>query len=460
MSGLAIRSRAARDLGCVTLLCAAIAGFPAAAWSDNNGPSARPATAAAAKPTPDQPAAAEPAETTTLASSTASNPAVNATAGAASTTAGAAATTQAAGAAPDAAESTTVSTSVGPSSDALSETLSETLEDRSRFQGWAVLPAVFYLPEWGFSATAAALVYFRTDRDSDKKSELRAEGTVTNRGGFSTSLKPKLWLGPYKLRSKLALSQREREYYGIGNDTPSSDGEIYDSRYVALYLEGMRQVVGPWRVGVTGYIKKTTMLTLEPGGLLDMDTATGSDGGLLSGVGILAEYDTRDDTYGPRDGILAQSSVRVYNGTLGSDYDFVQIDLDFRRFIGLPWGHVLGVHARSEMRFGDSPFNDTSNAGGKSLLRGMLKGRYRDNHMAGAQLEYRLPLWWRFGAVGFAGLGRVASELDQFDLSGWKYSVGAGLRFAVKPKDNVNVRMDIGAADGEMNVYLDILESF
>lgn len=431
---------AIRQLGCVAFLCTVIAGFPATAWSDNS-----------------ESVSPIPVTMTTAVNATAASTTVTGTSAANTTAAGSAISSAAT---IDATESTTLTESVGPSHDSLTDSLSESLEDTSRFQGWAVLPAVFYLPEWGFSATAAALMYFRADDNHKKKSEVRAEGTITNRGGFSTSLKPKLWLGPYKIKSKLALSQREREYFGIGNEASSSAKEIYDSRYVALYLEGMRHLVGGLRVGATGYIKKTTMLSLEPGGLLDMDTVTGSDGGVLAGLGVIAEYDTRDDSYGPRHGQLAQTVVRVFDDELGSDYDYVQVDLDFRRYFGLPYGHVLGLHARSELRFGDSPFNDTSNAGGKSLLRGMIKGRYRDRHVAGAQLEYRLPLWWRFGAVGFAGLGRVAHQVSDFDLNGWKYSVGAGLRFAVKPKDHVNVRMDIGTADGEMNVYLDILESF
>jgi outer membrane translocation and assembly module TamA len=99
-------------------------------------------------------------------------------------------------------------------------------------------------------------------------------------------------------------------------------------------------------------------------------------------------------------------------------------------------------------------------AGGGRLLRGMLEGRYRDDLFIGGQAEYRFPLWWRFGGVTFAGLGRVAGAFEELDLTGLKHSVGAGLRFAVKPDERINLRFDAATADGAFNLYFGIGEAF
>ncbi len=330
------------------------------------------------------------------------------------------------------------------------------------FKGWAVLPAVFYLPEWGFSATGAALLYFQMDDRSAKKSEMRLEGTVTSRGGYSASIKPKIWLdgGKYKLYTRLSVSHRPREFFGFGNDTPSSAEETYDSRYFAAWPQVSRQLTQKIRLGLTGMVKHNELIEVESDGLLAQGNIPGTGTTLTTGMGLRLEYDTRDSTYAPRSGELLSTQLSVFSDVLGGDFNFISYRIDLRHYIGLPYGHVVGLHARSEHRFGTAPFFENSRAGGKRLLRGMVKGRYNDNHLAGAQVEYRLPVFWRVGMVGFAGVGRVANRLDEFDLSGWKYSVGTGLRFAARPDDGVNIRADMGYSDGEINFYLDILEAF
>jgi outer membrane translocation and assembly module TamA len=60
------------------------------------------------------------------------------------------------------------------------------------------------------------------------------------------------------------------------------------------------------------------------------------------------------------------------------------------------------------------------------------------------QTEYRLPLWKRFGLAGFAGGGDVASKLSRFALNDFKTSYGFGLRYAVSPKEKINIRLDWG----------------
>ena len=82
--------------------------------------------------------------------------------------------------------------------------------------------------------------------------------------------------------------------------------------------------------------------------------------------------------------------------------------------------------------------------GGPSLMRGYMPTLNRDHDLAALQVEYRLPLPWRFGAVGFAGAGAIGHRLGQLGLDDVRFSYGAGLRFAIDPRERLNLRADFG----------------
>lgn len=98
--------------------------------------------------------------------------------------------------------------------------------------------------------------------------------------------------------------------------------------------------------------------------------------------------------------------------------------------------------------------------GGAELMRGYYEGRYRDKQFIGGQAEYRMPIWWRFGAAAFAGLGDVAPAIQEFRLSSFKPSYGLGLRFMVNPKEKVNIRLDYAWGQQTSGFYLEITEAF
>lgn len=107
------------------------------------------------------------------------------------------------------------------------------------------------------------------------------------------------------------------------------------------------------------------------------------------------------------------------------------------------------------------PFQSMPALGGAQRMRGFFDWRFRDDHMVAAQLEYRFPVWWRFGAAVFGGVGDVAPELDAFELGGLELAGGAGVRLALNPKDRVNLRFDFGAtSEGDANLYITLGEAF
>ncbi len=94
-------------------------------------------------------------------------------------------------------------------------------------------------------------------------------------------------------------------------------------------------------------------------------------------------------------------------------------------------------------------------------MRGYFNGRYRDSKLMAIQAEYRFPLKGRFGAAAFAGTGRVGHVFSDFALSGFKPSVGAGLRYAILKHERLNLRFDVGFGNfNSVNYYLMLGEAF
>jgi len=76
------------------------------------------------------------------------------------------------------------------------------------------------------------------------------------------------------------------------------------------------------------------------------------------------------------------------------------------------------------------------------------------------QAEYRMPLFWRFGAVAFAGVGGIAPGIDQLGDSTVLPSAGVGLRFAASKTYRVNVSLDAAWGKDSSAVYFYIGEAF
>jgi outer membrane protein assembly factor BamA len=332
-------------------------------------------------------------------------------------------------------------------------------EPTSRRDGWVFLPGMTYTPETGLNMAGAAMRYFPGGARTSRLL-LTVEASTSARG--TVSFDPDVWFadGKYHLGGSAWANYLDYTYFGIGNDTRMADGEDFTAVRMTVRPELVRRVAEDLYAGALYELRYENVSEVEEGGMLDTGAATGGGGGLVSGLGLLVRWDSRDHSFAPRSGGVVTVSPRAYHSMLGSDFDFTRLLVDASWFVGLGGEHVLAAQGQIDLRGGEPPFSYMAQAGSRSLLRGMLEGRFRDRHFIGAQLEYRYPLWWRFGGVAFAGLGRVAPAIRDFDLTGLKYSVGGGLRFAIKPQERINVRLDFARSNDDSAYYFSLLEAF
>src|SRR5262249_52991096 len=67
-------------------------------------------------------------------------------------------------------------------------------------------------------------------------------------------------------------------------------------------------------------------------------------------------YDRRDDPALPTQGLLIHFRGELGSGLIGSDYDFLRLQTLLRKWVPLPWGHVLRFTGFAGVVFGRAPF--------------------------------------------------------------------------------------------------------
>jgi hypothetical protein len=333
------------------------------------------------------------------------------------------------------------------------------------------IPVVFYQPETGLGFGATAVYTYYMGRAADAKegkpilpSTIAPVALYTTKKQIIVALRAELFpIGsPYRLVGEAAFTKFPNKFWGIGNDTPDALEEDYTPIAVSFLAEGQMEMVRNWYFGASVQFAHRELQEVEPGGLLDSGFVPGAEDGNLIGLGLLFTYDTRRNVWYPRSSSLHQLRATLFDGTFGSDYEYLSVSLDLRRYLPLFGTHVLALRAYGSGTTSSPPFDVMPQLGGDRLLRGYFQGRYRDQDLVALQAEYRFPVWWRFGAAVFGGAGQVAPEIEGFRLNAFHTSAGFGVRFLLAEEQAVHLRADFawGLNKETSGFYLGIGEAF
>jgi len=332
--------------------------------------------------------------------------------------------------------------------------------------GVVVIPVILYMPETKLGGGVGGLLTFRSadSARTERPSSLYFYAIYTQLKQFSTQWEPEFYFKKekYLLRSKFIFEKYPDKFWGVGSDTPENAEENFTPRTFSLETSFQTRILAKQNLyaGIQYIIESYKMLKTDSGKSLSQRRWLGSTGATSSGLGFIINWDTRDNIFTPRRGNYWQLSIAFNRKFLGSDFNYTSLKLDIREFFPVMASHVLAFQALFQSATGDVPFKSYAKLGGDSIMRGYYLGRYRDNYLMTVQGEYRLPIWWRFGLVGFAGLGNVADKLGSFDLGEFKYSCGFGIRFKVVPKEGTNLRLDFAWGKGTSGFYFTARESF
>jgi Omp85 superfamily domain len=330
--------------------------------------------------------------------------------------------------------------------------------------GWAGLPIVTYAPETELALGAFGSHFFRIGEStaSSRPSSVSAVVLYTFRNQLITELIPELyWNSDHThLWTKFDYRRYPNRLWAIGPNSPNDSEEPYTENRWRWQARMGQMLKRP--LFLYGHVRliQMTLEDEEPGGLLATDQVPGAAGGLTFEFGPGFAWDTRDHALVPHRGAYYDFRLLTSQPALGSAYEYTTLTLDLRQYLPVMPGHTVAGNFYIALQDGQAPFYLIPQLGGSERLRGYLEGRFRDNTLMLAQVEYRLPLIWRFGGVVFAGVGNVARTFREFGNSVPKWSLGGGLRFLLNADEKLNLRADFGFGRDTFGFYINAGEVY
>jgi hypothetical protein len=328
-----------------------------------------------------------------------------------------------------------------------------------------VLPIIASSIETGWSFGGAGAATFRVGKRDTLSRTSNVEGVAlyTTRHQFVSALNGSIYFPGERFiaNAQLSYSSFPDEFWGLGKIAPDSNEEAYKFKQYFVFLHPQFLISRNLFLGVVYQYQRVFNIDYAPGGLFDTENVVGRYGYHVSGIGMSVTYDTRNNAFAPDKGVMLQFYFDEFAPILGSNYLYTSYVLDLRRFLRIYKDQVLALQVLGNFNVGQVPLRSLAYLGGSSTMRGYYAGRFRDKNAGVLQAEYRAPLFWRLGAVGFADMGNVGPEARDINLYHFKYSYGGGLRVALNQSEKLNLRLDYGLAKGGSNgFYLQLGEAF
>jgi len=316
---------------------------------------------------------------------------------------------------------------------------------------------------WSFGGAASFTFHLRTLRDTvTRTSNLQALALYTQHNQLVAAITGAIYFPGEKFifNQQFTYSHFPDKFWGLGKTTTENNKEPYDFSQFYIYLHPQRLIGSSLFIGLRYEYQKVMKIRYVPGGLFDQEIIAGKTEYHVSGLGLSFTYDTRNNAFSPDNGAMLQIYFNHFNTVIGSDYRFTNFVIDLRRYLKLYRRQVLAMQAFGFFNTGEVPLRSLASLGGYNTMRGYYNGRYRDKNQGVLQAEYRVPLFWRFGAVAFGDIGNVAEKLSGINFQYLKYSYGGGIRIALNKAEKLNLRLDYGIGQGSSGFYFQLGEAF
>lgn len=329
-----------------------------------------------------------------------------------------------------------------------------------------IYPTIAFSPETSWEIGFSSLyLYYAAKDTSNRLSEISAFTYYTFENQYG------LWLDHanygvddrYIFLGRLRAQSFPLLYHGIGLNTPADPLARVDAFYLLWKEHFLRKIKGDWFAGLYTDVQAIPRPEFVNLSETEYDLPLGYDGSFNLGLGLSLVYDNRQNVLNVREGYYSEWSFLRYQDWWGSDFNLTSFLVDQRAFKKLGQNQVLAGQVLGQFVNGAAPFHMLSLMGGESMMRGYYYGRYRENNLLAAQLEYRiLPFSFskRWGASFFMGAGQVFPEWQALQNQNWLLAGGGGIRFLIFPQKDIYTRLDLAFTEEGPGFYFFIGEAF
>ncbi len=173
---------------------------------------------------------------------------------------------------------------------------------------------------------------------------------------------------------------------------------------------------------------------------------------VTSGLGLIAEWDSRDNFFSPRKGYNVQTEYLIYDDLIGSD-----IDYNYFMFKSLNYWPI-NKHIRTNLRldwqaaYSDTPLPTFTIPGME--LRGLPMMKYQGERVAVSELELVWQIDLRWNVSVFGGSGRAAKETSGLKDAPSRTTKGIGFRYQVARRYGFDMGIDIAKGPEDEVFYI------
>jgi len=349
---------------------------------------------------------------------------------------------------------------------------------------FVIAPSIGSKPSTGLNAGLAGNVaFFQGDTDTTHISSVSGGLKVSQKGQTLSGMKFAVFSDSNKwfVQGDNRLSLTSQNTYGLGSDTGPEDSANVKYDLFRLYESVYRKVGEGLYVGA-GF-NFSALTNIRPGSsstdvfddsaYLAYSSRNGftAQGQTSAGPSVGLIFDTRDNAINAQRGWLASATYRTFfDGFLGGDSSWQELYVDVRTY------RNLEADGRQRLAFwflsdmvvgGTAPYLDLPTSAGDTYgrsARGYSEGRYRGEHLAYGEVEYRNTLTQN-GLLGFVAflntttIGSVDAGTRLFDT--FAPGAGFGFRVLLNKRSRTNLCTDYGwGKDGSRGFYLSIQEAF
>jgi hypothetical protein len=319
-------------------------------------------------------------------------------------------------------------------------------------------------PTIGTGLGAAALLFFRASKaDTVSPSSTAGLGGIyfdtkswAVAGGVRLNMREDRW----RVTAAIAGADLRYDLYGPGAEvSPTSGVGVKQSMFGGL-LQAQVRAVSRVYLGAR-YVLAQVKTEVENAGT-PLPPGVGRDQADLrvAALGPVVSFDSRDNQFFPLTGWAADLRADFYGSGLGSEYGFEKYELNVRAFFPIREGDALAAQVYACGIGGRAPFFLQCLYGSAGVLRGYPVGKYYDETMFGAQVEYRWHVLPRWIVAGFVGVGGVAPTFGSYSSDNLLPAAGIGVRWIAEPKEKATLRLDYAWGKDRGAFYLSIGEAF
>jgi len=238
------------------------------------------------------------------------------------------------------------------------------------------------------------------------------------------------------------VNNNYEDFLGSGRPVSTTDSiDVAAVRYLKLYSDN-------WYLGMQLLSTNYAILADDAltGEILDL---LGLTGFRSNAIGLVANYDTRDNQNSPASGSSFLIQNQAYRKSFGGDVTFDAYTMNYSTYLQHGDGHVTAVRVKGRWTH-DAPSSGYSTV----ELRGYTRGGYLAPHMTLAEIDERIRITGRWGASFSAGVAYLYGGEDGREAESDLFpATSAGVIFTIKPEEKMVIRAEYALGKSDNSAF-------